>query len=74
MSSNKQAKFNKDWIKETTFSGLVGVDLKSDTKARYMLYSSFELGNMRRKSLVNHASGIKHQLKVQLSVKVKQEI
>ena len=75
MSSNKQTKFNKEWITNPAFSSWVGVDPYSDTKARCMLCGySFELGNMGKQSLVSHANGKKHKVKAQLSVKVKQEI
>ena len=75
MSSNKQTKFNKEWIKDPAFSSWVGVDPYSDTKARCMLCGySFELGNMGKQSLVSHANGKKHKVKAQLSIKVKQEI
>lgn len=71
---SKSTKFNTEWLKDPQFSSWVGVDPNSNTKARCILCGvKFELGNMGRQALISHAKGKKHELKVNITCKVKQE-
>ena len=71
---SKGTKFNSEWLKDPEFSSWVGVDPILNTKVRCILCGvRFELGNMGRQALISHAKGKKHQLKVNITSKVKQE-
>ena len=71
---SKVTKFNTEWLKDPLFSSWVGVDPSSNTRARCILCGvKFELGNMGRQALISHSKGKKHELKVNITDKVKQE-